>query len=208
MAHLMERYFTNVPHVGFTDRLIEATMKTIIAKAPKLQKNPKDYDAWSEFMWAGTLAHNNLLNTGRIGDWASHDIEHEISGIYDVAHGAGLAVVFPAWMKHVLRHDLDRFVQWAVRVWNVELDIFDLEATARQGVARHGGRSTSRSASPRRSAALASASIASTRWPRSAPTATPTRSAISSSSIAPASRRFCAWPHKVNQAKATSSTGW
>jgi hypothetical protein len=136
MAHLMERYFTNVPHVAFTDRLLEATMKTIIAEAPKLQKNPKDYDAWSEFMWAGTLAHNNLLDTGRIGDWASHDIEHEISGIYDVAHGAGLAVVFPAWMKHVLRHDLGRFVQWAVRVWNVELDIFDLEATARQGVAR------------------------------------------------------------------------
>jgi len=136
MAHLMERYFTNVTHVGFTDRLLEATMKTIIAEAPKLQKNPKDYDAWSEFMWAGTIAHNNLLNTGRIGDWASHDIEHEISGIYDVAHGAGLAVVFPAWMKHVLNHDLGRFAQWAVRVWNVELDMFDLEATALQGVAR------------------------------------------------------------------------
>ena len=136
MAHLMERYFTNVPNVRFTDRLIEATMKTIIAEAPKLQKNPKDYDAWAEFMWAGTIAHNNLLNTGRIGDWASHDIEHEISGLYDVAHGAGLAVVFPAWMKHVLSHDLDRFAQWAARVWNVELDVFDREATAREGVAR------------------------------------------------------------------------
>ena len=87
-------------------------------------------------MWAGTIAHNNLLNTGRIGDWASHDIEHEVSGIYDVAHGAGLAVVFPAWMKHVLHHDVDRFVQWAVRVWNVELDVFDKEATAREGIAR------------------------------------------------------------------------
>jgi len=136
MAHLMERYFTNVPHVGFTDRLIEATMKTIIAQAPKIQKNPKDYDAWSEFMWAGAIAHNNLLNTGRIGDWASHDIEHEISGVYDVAHGAGLAVVFPAWMRHVLKHDLERFAQWAVRVWSVELDIFNLEATAREGIAR------------------------------------------------------------------------
>jgi alcohol dehydrogenase YqhD (iron-dependent ADH family) len=136
MAHLMERYFTNVTHVGFTDRLLEATMKTIIAQAPKIQEDPHDYDAWAEFMWASTLAHNNLLNTGRIGDWASHMIEHEVSGIYDVAHGAGLAVVFPAWMKHVLRHDLDRFVQWAVRVWNVELDIFDREATARQGIAR------------------------------------------------------------------------
>jgi alcohol dehydrogenase YqhD (iron-dependent ADH family) len=136
LAHLMERYFTNVMHVGFTDRLLEATMKTIIAEAPKIQRNPKDYDAWAEFMWAGAIAHNNLLSTGRVGDWASHMIEHEVSGIYDVAHGAGLAVMFPAWMKHVLSHDLDRFVQWAVRVWNVELDIFDREATARLGIAR------------------------------------------------------------------------
>ena len=136
MAHLMERYFTNVRNVVFTDRLIEATMKTIIAKAPMVLKNPRDYDAWSELMWAGTIAHNNLLNTGRVGDWASHDIEHEISGIYDVAHGAGLAVVFPAWMKSVLHHDLDRFVQWAVRVWNVELDVFHPEAVAREGIAR------------------------------------------------------------------------
>jgi len=85
-------------------------------------------------MWAGTVAHNNLLDTGRVGDWASHDIEHEISGIYDVAHGAGLAVVFPAWMKHVLDHDLNRFVQWSVRVWNVEMDVFNPEAVARAGI--------------------------------------------------------------------------
>jgi alcohol dehydrogenase YqhD (iron-dependent ADH family) len=136
MSHLMERYFTNTRHVAFTDRMIEATMKTIIATAPKIKENPKNYDAWAEFMWAGSIAHNGLLNTGRVGDWASHMIEHEISGIYDVAHGAGLAVVFPAWMRHVLKHDLDRFVQWAVRVWNVELDIFDREATAREGIAR------------------------------------------------------------------------
>ena len=135
-AHLMERYFTNVKNVAFTDRLIEATLKTIIRQAPLILKNPKDYDAWSEFMWAGTIAHNNLLNTGRVGDWASHDIEHEISGIYDVAHGAGLAVVFPAWMKHVLHNDLERFVQWAVRVWNVEMDVFNPEAVAREGIAR------------------------------------------------------------------------
>lgn len=135
-AHLMERYFTNVPNVTFTDRLIEATLKTIIRQAPLILKNPQDYDAWAEFMWAGTVAHNNLLNTGRIGDWASHDIEHEISGIYDVAHGAGLAVVFPAWMKHVLHQDLNRFVQWAVRVWNVEMDVFNPEKVALEGIAR------------------------------------------------------------------------
>ena len=136
MSHLMERYFTNSRNVAFIDRLLEATMKTVIAQAPKVLAKPTDYDAWSELMWAGTIAHNNLLNTGRVGDWGSHDIEHEISGIYDVAHGAGLAVVFPAWMKLVLNHDLDRFVQWSVRVWNVELDMFDKEATARAGIAR------------------------------------------------------------------------
>ena len=136
MSHLMERYFTNSRNVAFIDRLLEATMKTVIAQAPKVLAKSTDYDAWSELMWAGTIAHNNLLNTGRVGDWGSHDIEHEISGIYDVAHGAGLAVVFPAWMKHVLNHDLDRFVQWSVRVWNVELDMFDKEATARAGIAR------------------------------------------------------------------------
>ena len=134
MAHLLERYFTNVSHVAFTDRLIEATMKTLISQAPLVMTNAQDYDAWSELMWAGTIAHNNLLDTGREADWASHMIEHEISGIYDVAHGAGLAVVFPAWMKYVLQHDLNRFVQWSVRVWNVDLDVFNPEAVARAGI--------------------------------------------------------------------------
>jgi alcohol dehydrogenase YqhD (iron-dependent ADH family) len=134
MSHLMERYFTNVQHVELTDRLIEATMKTLINQTPLVLQNPKDYDAWSEIMWAGTVAHNNLLNTGRIGDWASHEIEHEISGIYDIAHGAGLAVVFPAWMKYVWKHDVNRFVQWSVRVWNVEMDVFNPEAVAQAGI--------------------------------------------------------------------------
>jgi alcohol dehydrogenase YqhD (iron-dependent ADH family) len=139
MAHLMERYFTNISHVEFTDRLLEAAMKTLISQAQLVMKNPENYDAWSELMWVGTIAHNNLLDTGRVGDWASHDIEHEISGIYDVAHGAGLAVVFPAWMKHVLQHDLNRFVQWSVRVWNVEMDVFNPEAVARAGIEKMEG---------------------------------------------------------------------
>lgn len=136
MAYLMERYFTNIKNVSFTDRLLDGTMKTIIREAPLVLENPQDYDAWAEFMWAGTIAHNNFLNTGRIGDWGSHDIEHEINGIYDVAHGAGLAVVFPAWMKYVLHQDLDRFVQWAVRVWNVDMDVYNPEAVAREGIKR------------------------------------------------------------------------
>lgn len=134
MAHLMERYFTNVHPVELTDRLIEATLKTVINNAPTVMKQPDHYDAWAEIMWSGTVAHNNLLNTGRVGDWASHDIEHELSAKYDLAHGAGLAMVIPAWMKHVYKHDINRFAQYAVRVWNVEMDYFNPERTALEGI--------------------------------------------------------------------------
>ena len=134
MAHLMERYFTNVKNVELTDRLIEATLKTVISNTKILKDDLINYEARAEVMWSGTIAHNNLLDTGRIGDWASHDIEHELSGIYDIAHGAGLAVVFPAWMKYVYKHDIERFAQFAVRVFNVEMDYFDLEKTALAGI--------------------------------------------------------------------------
>ncbi len=136
MAHLMERYFTNVENVEFGDRLIEATLRTVIAAAPRLFANKNDYDAWAEIMWAGSIAHNNLLDRGRIGDWASHDIEHELSGIYDIAHGSGLAIIFPAWMKYNLSHDIARFAQYAVRVWGVEPDFFNVERVATEGIAR------------------------------------------------------------------------
>ena len=134
MAHLMERYFTNSHPVELTDRLIEATLKTVINNVPTVMSQPDNYDAWAEIMWSGTVAHNNLLNTGRVGDWASHDIEHELSAKYDIAHGAGLAMVFPAWMKHFYKHDVNRFVQFAVRVWNVEMDYFNPEKTALEGI--------------------------------------------------------------------------
>lgn len=134
MAHLMERYFTNVKNVELTDRLIESTLKTVINNAPIVLKDANNYEAWSEIMWAGTIAHNNLLSTGRVGDWASHDIEHELSGIYDIAHGAGLATVIPAWMKYTYKHDINRFIQYAVRVWNVENSYFDKEETALKGI--------------------------------------------------------------------------
>lgn len=136
MAHIMERYFTNVQDVELTDRLCEATLKTIINNAAIAIGEPDNYAARSEIMWAGTIAHNGLLDTGRIGDWASHDIEHEISAIYDIAHGAGLAIVFPAWMKYVYKHDVNRFVQFAVRVWGVEPDFKDIEKTALEGIER------------------------------------------------------------------------
>ena len=136
MAHVMERYFTNTPDVDFTDRLCEATLKTMIRNVPIAIKEPENYAARAEIMWAGSIAHNDLLGTGREQDWASHGVEHELSAIYDVAHGAGLAVVFPAWMKYVYRHNIPRFVQFAVRVWNVENDFHDPEKTALEGIER------------------------------------------------------------------------
>ncbi|MCL6571101.1 MAG: iron-containing alcohol dehydrogenase [Bacillus sp. (in: Bacteria)] len=134
MAHILERYFTNEKNVDLTDRLCEATLRTIIHNAPTVLEEPKNYPARAEIMWSGTIAHNDLLGTGRIGDWGSHDIEHELSGIYDIAHGAGLAIVFPAWMKYVYKHDVNRFVQFANRVWDVEIDINNLEKTALAGI--------------------------------------------------------------------------
>lgn len=137
IAHLMERYFTNVPNVELTDRLIEATTKTVVHNTPLVLAQQDDYDAMAEVMWSGTIAHNNLLDTGRIGDWASHDIEHEISAIYDIAHGAGLAIVFPAWMKYNYKHDVTRFAQFASRIWNVDMNLWSPESTVLEGITRH-----------------------------------------------------------------------
>lgn len=134
LAHLMERYFTRVDNVDLTDRLIEGTMKSLIKNAYLVKKTPDDYDARAEIMWAGTIAHNGLLDTGRIGDWASHEIEHELSGIYDIAHGAGLSVVFPAWMKYVYKTDIKRFAQFASRVWGVDSYLNEEEFMALEGI--------------------------------------------------------------------------
>jgi alcohol dehydrogenase len=136
MAHVIERYFTNSRHVELTDRLCESTLKTVINNAPTVLREPQNYDARAEIMWAGAIAHNDLLGTGRIGDWASHMIEHELSAINDVAHGAGLAIVFPAWMKYVCKHDIQSFVRFAVRVWNVDERFHDPEETASEGIRR------------------------------------------------------------------------
>lgn len=133
MAHVMERYFTKVENVDFTDRLCEATLKTVIENIPKVLECHEDYDAWAEIMWAGSVAHNGLLGTGREEDWGTHMIEHEVSGIYDVAHGAGLAVIFPAWMIYVYKMDVERFAQYANRVWDVEYNS-DLEGMALEGI--------------------------------------------------------------------------
>ncbi len=136
MAHVMERYFTNTPDVEFTDRLSEATLLTVINNVPRVLKNLNDYDAFAEVLWAGTVAHNDLLGCGREEDWSSHGIEHELSGIYDIAHGAGLAIIFPAWMKYVYKVNINRFVQFAVRVWKVEQDFANPERTIMEGIGR------------------------------------------------------------------------
>ena len=120
LAHLMERYFTPTKNVDYTDRLLEASMKTLINYAPLALAHPEDYDIRAEVAWVGTIAHNSLLNTGRQGDWASHDLEHEMGAIYDIYHGEGLSITFPAWMKYVYSHNPERFVQFAQRVWGVE----------------------------------------------------------------------------------------
>ena len=136
MAHLVERYFTRVGDVDLTDRLIEATMRSLVHNAYRVLAEPQSYAARAEIMWAGTVAHNDSVSMGRIGDWGSHNIEHELSASYDVPHGAGLAVVMPAWMRYVHRHDVPRFAQFAARVWEVEPDWLHPEKTALEGIRR------------------------------------------------------------------------
>ena len=134
MAHLFERYFTNTKDVEVTDRIIEALLMTMICEAPKVIANPDDYQARANIMWAGMMAHNNCCGVGREQDWASHDIEHELSALYDCAHGAGLAVVFPAWMEYTMNHDVMRFAQVANRVWGCAMDFQHPEITAKAGI--------------------------------------------------------------------------
>lgn len=134
MAHLFERYFTNTEDVEVTDRLIEGLLLTMIHEGPRVIEEPCNYQARANIMWAGMMAHNNSCGVGRSQDWASHDIEHELSATYDCAHGAGLAVVFPAWMTYTMQHDIKRFAQIAVRVWGCQMDFANPENTAKAGI--------------------------------------------------------------------------
>jgi alcohol dehydrogenase YqhD (iron-dependent ADH family) len=136
LAHIYERYFSQVTNTELVDRLAEATMKTVINNTRLVLKDLKDYHARAEIMWAGSIAHNNLLGTGKAGDWASHMIEHELSAIYDIPHGDGLSIVFPAWMKYVYRDNIEKFAQFAERVWDVDTGSNGMESTALEGIAR------------------------------------------------------------------------
>jgi hypothetical protein len=126
MAHIFERYYTPTENVEVTDRVAEGVLKAIMTEAPKVLANPNDYEARANIMWAGTLAHNGVCGCGRTEDWVSHAMEHEISAVYGVTHGAGLAVVNPAWMTYMADHRPAKVAQMARRLF----DITDTDNTA------------------------------------------------------------------------------
>ncbi len=134
MAHLYERYLTNTKEVEVTDRMIEALLLTMVHEGPRVIEDPNNYDARANIMWAGMMAHNNSCGVGRSQDWNSHGLEHELSALYDCAHGAGLAVVMPAMFTYVMKHDVMRFAQVATRVWGCQMDFANPEKTAMAGI--------------------------------------------------------------------------
>ncbi len=136
MAHMMERYFTTVEHVELTDRMITAGVKTVLHNTPSALKTPDDYGARAEIMWAGALAHNGLLDTGRIGDWATHKLSHELSAAFGLAHGAALAVLYPAWMQFALKRNPQKIAQFATDVFDVNPELGNETETALEGVRR------------------------------------------------------------------------
>ncbi|MCL1836943.1 MAG: iron-containing alcohol dehydrogenase [Treponema sp.] len=143
MAHIMERYFTREPNVELTDELCEGALRAIIRNARRIfSGGEKDYAARAEIMWAGTLAHNNLLGTGRVGDWASHPISHEITALFETAHGAALSIIFPAWMQYNIKasagttEDTARFARFAAKVWGVDGAFYGPEQAALEGIFR------------------------------------------------------------------------
>ena len=120
MAHTMERYFIPVPSTDLTDRIAESVLKSVINAGKTLMENPEDYDARANMMWASSLSHNDLTGCGRENALPVHQFEHALSGEFDhIAHGAGLAVLFPAWARYVYKEAIPRFAQFARRVWDV-----------------------------------------------------------------------------------------
>ena len=135
MMHTMERYFSNTEHTELLDRMSEGLLKTVMANTKKALAEPNDYDARAELMWAGSLSHNNLMGVGKVQDWATHKIEHELGGMFDVAHGAGLAAVWGSWARYVMHANLPRFTRFAVEVMGCEMNYANPEETALAGVA-------------------------------------------------------------------------
>lgn len=133
MAHTMERYFSVCEDTPLTDRIAEGILKSVREAGAVLKNNPKDYNARAEVMWASSLSHNDLTGCGRENGLPVHQLEHALSGEFDhIAHGAGLAVLFPAWARFVYRHNVPRFAQFARSVWGV-CEAYD-EAAAAEGI--------------------------------------------------------------------------
>ena len=130
LAHLLERYFTTVDHVDITDYLIEGAIKSIVLNGKRIVKDPGNLDVRAEIHWTATIAHNNLLDTGRVGDWASHRIEHELSAQYGITHGEGMAVAFVAWTKYMAGVRPEKLAQLANRVLDVDYHDHSLEEMA------------------------------------------------------------------------------
>lgn len=129
MMHTMERYFSKDDDMEITDAIAEALIRTCMVEAPKVLENPTDYVARANIMWAGSLAHNDLTGCGTTGDWATHNIEHELSGMFDVSHGAGLAAVWGSWARYTRAENMPRFARFAKNVMGLDITgMSDLEA--------------------------------------------------------------------------------
>ncbi|MBS7315683.1 MAG: iron-containing alcohol dehydrogenase [Clostridiaceae bacterium] len=135
MMHTLERYLTLPGEVELTDRIAESLLKTVRTYGPIAIAQPDHYEARAELMWAGSLSHNDLTGCGRASIFINHKIGHELSAKYGTAHGASLAIAFPAWAKYCYRSNIPRFAQYAVRVWGCEMDYAKPEATALAGIA-------------------------------------------------------------------------
>ena len=135
MMHTMERYFSHDDDMTLTDAVAEAVLRTIKDCIFTVLKDPKDYRARAQIMWGGSLAHNDLTGCGTSGDWATHQLEHELSGMFDATHGAGLAAIWPSWARYVYKENVSRFVRFAVKVMGVPQDFTDPEGTALKGIA-------------------------------------------------------------------------
>ncbi len=134
MMHTMERYFSPEDDMDLTDALAEALLRSMKENVFKVLADPEDYRARAQIMWGGSVAHNDLTGCGMSGDWATHQLEHELSGMFDVTHGAGLAAIWPSWARYVLKVNVSRFVRFAVNVMGVPNDFTDPEGTALKGI--------------------------------------------------------------------------
>lgn len=130
MMHTMERYFSKDDDMETTDAIAEAVLRTCMKEGPLALANPTDYTCRANIMWAGTLAHNDLTGCGTTGDWATHNIEHELSGLFDVSHGAGLAAVWGSWARYTRNENLPRFARFAHNVMGIDTtNMSDMEAS-------------------------------------------------------------------------------